>query len=82
MISTIFIIHVINISYLFQCDPDRPIRSVWFTPIYKGIESLPQTLIFQALYLWNQMLYTLDISNYEWGVGGNFKLWLHVHEKK
>ena len=28
MIITIFIIHVINISYLFQFNPDRPMRSV------------------------------------------------------
>ena len=30
----------------------------------KGIEFLPQTLIFQFLYLCNQMSYNLDISNY------------------
>ena len=29
---------------------------------WKGIESLPQTLIFWSLYLWNQMLQTLDIQ--------------------
>ena len=31
----------------------------------KGIESLPQTLIFQYLYMFNPMTKTLDISNYE-----------------
>ena len=31
----------------------------------KGIESLPKTLILESLYLRNQMLSTLDISNYE-----------------
>ena len=32
---------------------------------WKGIESLPQTLILSFLYLCNQMSQTLDISNYE-----------------
>ena len=36
-----------------------------FTIQHKGIETFPQTLIFLSLYLWNQMLQTLDISNYE-----------------
>ena len=37
---------------------------VWYISS-KGIESLPQTLIFKSLYLNNPMLYTLDISNYD-----------------
>jgi len=31
----------------------------------KGIEFLPQILIFYSLYLYNKMLYTLDISYYK-----------------
>ena len=30
----------------------------------KGVEFLPQTLIFYSLYLFNPMSQTLDISNY------------------
>ena len=35
------------------------------TTSIKQSESLPQTLFLWSLYLWNQMLYTLDISNCE-----------------
>ena len=31
----------------------------------KGTEFLPQTLIFQSIYLYNPMTYTFDISNYK-----------------
>ena len=33
--------------------------------LFKGIESLPQTLVFYSLFLWNPMSEILDISNYE-----------------
>ena len=38
--------------------------------IYR-IECLPHTLIFSALYLWSQMLQTLDISNHMYSVRSN-----------